>query len=147
MSADTDARTAEDCLFCQIVAGDIPSYTVYEDDETYAFLDVNPVSAGHTLVIPKEHGETMTDLGEATVGRVFETVRTVAGTLDTALDSDGLNILQNNGDAAGQEIEHMHVHLIPRYVDGDGFSFDFDQGDLDETAAEDLLDALQQQLP
>lgn len=135
----------DDCLFCQIVDGDIPSYTVYEDEDTLAFLDVNPVSRGHTLVIPKKHAEHVTGLDTATTSAVFETVQNVATAIEDTLGPDGINLLQNNGEAAGQEIDHVHVHIIPRYAD-DGFHFSFDSGDLPEADAEDLLDALQHRI-
>ncbi len=132
----------DDCLFCQIIKGDIPSHTVYEDEYTYAFLDINPVSRGHTLVIPKTHAETLTEMDAETTEAVFRTVRQLSDRIDSALDPEGFNLLQNNGAAAGQEVEHVHVHIIPRYAD-DGFDFTFDQGSLDDDTAEYLVDALQ----
>lgn len=132
---------SDDCLFCQIVDGEVPSYTVYEDDETLAFLDVNPVSAGHTLVIPKRHAEHLTGMDERTTEAVFQTVNKVASAVETGLEPDGINLLQNNGKAAGQEIDHVHVHVIPRF-EGDGFQFAFDSKELEEDIAEDLVDAI-----
>jgi histidine triad (HIT) family protein len=135
----------DDCLFCQIVDGDIPAHTVYEDEQTYAFLDINPVSTGHLLVIPKQHAEQITDLDTATTQALFATVRDVAGAVEDGLDPDGMNLLQNNGEAAGQAVDHVHVHIIPRYPD-DGFAFTFDGGDLDDSAAEDVLDRIRRPL-
>lgn len=125
------------CIFCKILAGDIPSYSLYEDEDTYVFLDINPVSNGHLLVIPKKHAETLTDLDEATAGAVFRTVRNVAEALENSLEPNGVNILQNNGAAAGQEVGHVHVHIIPRYAD-DGFEFSFTSRKLPEEQAKRL---------
>lgn len=136
---------SDDCIFCSIIEGDIPSHTVYEDEDTYAFLDVNPVSDGHLLVIPKQHAEQLTDLDPQTTEAVFRTVRNVAAAVEDGLQPDGVNLLQNNGEAAGQEVDHVHVHIIPRYAD-DGFDFTFDSSDLDEDEAEALLGRIQDRL-
>lgn len=137
---------SDDCLFCDIVHGKIDSHILYEDGDALAFLDVNPVSDGHALVIPKTHADTLTDLDGEETAALFRAVRDVAQGLQDALDPAGLNLLQSNGDAAGQEIPHMHVHLIPRYDDGDGFDFSFDQGDLDADQAQDLVERVAERL-
>ncbi|MHB9287322.1 HIT family protein [Halobacteriales archaeon Cl-PHB] len=105
---------SEDCLFCQIVAGDIPSRTVYEDEHTFAFLDVNPLKKGHTLVIPKDHYETLEDLPVEAAGDLFEAVRTVTPAVEDAVGADATTVAVNNGEDAGQEIPHVHFHVIPR---------------------------------
>lgn len=105
---------SEDCLFCQIVAGDVPSRTVYEDDATFAFLDVNPLSRGHTLVVPKYHYETIEELPVDVAGTLFETVRRVTPAVEDAGEADASTIAVNNGEDAGQEVPHVHVHVIPR---------------------------------
>ena len=105
-----------DCVFCRIVAGEIPSHTVYEDDTTLAFLDIHPATRGHTLVIPKQH---VADLLSADTLALEATVRAsqlVARILHKHLQADGINIVQNNGSAAGQDVLHYHVHLIPRWT-------------------------------
>jgi histidine triad (HIT) family protein len=107
----------ENCIFCRILAGDIPSRIVYEDDAVVAFLDINPAAPGHTLVVPKEHFNTLLDVGVDTIGPVFSSVKTVAELVKTRLEADGFNLLVNQGRAAGQLIEHFHVHIIPRYED------------------------------
>ena len=107
------------CIFCRIVDGDLPSRTVYETDETLAFLDANPLVEGHTLVIPTSHHETVDELPPETAGAVFETVSTVTPRVEAAVDADGTTIAVNNGVAAGQEVPHTHVHIVPRF-DGDG---------------------------
>ena len=109
-----------DCPFCDIVAGDAPAVGVYEDETTLAFLDIAPVAAGHTLVVPKRHRETLTDMDAGTTAEVFGTARRVAGAIGAALEPDGLNLVQANGEAAGQEVFHAHVHLLPRQADDDG---------------------------
>lgn len=103
-----------ECIFCKIVAGDIPAHTVYEDDATLAFLDINPASRGHTLIIPKHHAVDVHDMPPAALTAVAQTTQQVALRLKQVLQPDGMNILQNNGAAAGQSVFHYHVHLIPR---------------------------------
>lgn len=131
----------DECIFCQIVAGDMPSYTVYEDEQTLAFLDVNPVSEGHTLVVPKVHAAQITELDAEITGAVFQTAQKLAQRAETKLGAQGVNLLQSNGEAAGQEINHVHVHVIPRYP-GDGFTFNFDNEELEEEQADKLLSQL-----
>jgi histidine triad (HIT) family protein len=132
---------SDDCIFCDIVAGEIPGYTVYEDDEVLAFLDVNPVASGHTLVVPKAHRERFTDLSAAETAAVFTAAREVAGAVERALEPDGYNLLQTNGAAAGQEVFHSHVHVVPRTA-GDDVRLDFQQGDLDDEEAERVQGAI-----
>lgn len=110
---------ADDCVFCKIVRGDLPSFKVYEDDKTIAFLDIRPVSAGHTLVIPKNHATNIYDIPQDDWAAVAETVRILASKIDAALETDGMNIAMNNREGAGQTVHHPHVHIIPRYH-GDG---------------------------
>lgn len=132
---------SEDCVFCGIVAGELPSYTVYEDDDVLAFLDVNPTVEGHTLVIPKTHRERFTDLTDDETAAVFTTARDVAAALDDALEPDGYNLIQANGVAAGQEVFHSHVHVVPR-AEGDGITLGFEPGDLDDETAERVQAAI-----
>ncbi|NHN46295.1 HIT family protein [Halostella sp. JP-L12] len=109
----------DDCIFCQIVAGDIPSRTVYEDDDVIAFLDANPLAPGHTLVIPRDHYETLNDLPDGEAAAVFDALHDLTPVVEDAVDADGSNVAFNNGEAAGQEVPHVHGHVIPRF-DGDG---------------------------
>lgn len=102
-------------IFTRIVNGEIPAARVYEDELTLAFLDVNPASRGHTLVICKEELATLIDLPPDLLAAVARTVQTVARAIMASLTPDGLNIVQNNGAAAGQVVHHYHVHLIPRW--------------------------------
>ena len=110
---------SEDCIFCRIADGDIPSRTVYEDDEVIAFLDANPLSPGHTLVIPKAHHRALQDVPAALSAAVFETVHDLVGDIEDAVDADAHTIAVNDGPAAGQEVPHLHVHVVPRF-EGDG---------------------------
>ena len=108
------------CIFCKIVSGDIPSYKVYETNETFAFLDINPIAKGHTLVIPKSTDcANIFDISSHDWSAVMETARLVAKALERSLEADGVNLMMNTREHAGQVIFHPHVHLIPRFK-GDG---------------------------
>jgi len=109
----------EDCIFCQIVDGEIPARVVYEDDDVLAFLDANPMAPGHTLVVPKHHHETLGDLPDDEGSAVFAALHRLAPLVEDAVDADASTVAFNNGEAAGQEIPHVHGHVIPRF-EGDG---------------------------
>lgn len=111
----------ENCIFCKIVDGKIPSFTVYEDDNYKAMMDINPANLGHILVIPKNHHENIFDIEENTLCALFRVVKKVSCVLKSVLNCDGINIVQNNKEAAGQTVNHFHVHVIPRYK-GDGLN-------------------------
>ena len=104
-----------DCIFCKIVAGEIPSHKVYEDDNSLAFLDISPSSRGHTLVIPKQHAASMDDISPESLAATMVSAQAVARILRSKLRPDGMNVFQNNGRAAGQEVFHYHLHLLPRW--------------------------------
>lgn len=104
------------CLFCKIIAGEIPSKKIYEDESIFAFLDINPRNPGHALVIPKKHFTTMLDMSGRDVGKLFEGVRMVAEAVRNGTNAEGLSVVQSNGKAAGQVVTHVHVHIIPRYM-------------------------------
>jgi histidine triad (HIT) family protein len=104
-----------DCIFCRIIAGEIPAHKVYEDEATLAFLDINPASRGHTLVIPKQHAADLHSLSPDALAATARATQTVARLLRRGVQAEGINVLQNNGPAAGQEVFHYHVHLIPRW--------------------------------
>ena len=122
------------CVFCAIAAGEIPSFKVYEDDLVLAYLDINPFSKGHTLVIPKVHSANLLETDEATLAAVIARVKKVAAHLKAALPCDGFNILQNNGEAAGQTVMHLHFHIVPRYGK-EAIAFESRPGDMDELKA------------
>jgi len=104
----------DNCLFCKIIKGEIPAKIVYEDDFTVAFLDISPCAEGHTVVIPKQHFEKFTDMKEKDAGNLFASVQKVAKAVEKALNIQASNIGLNNGKAAGQEVPHVHIHIIPR---------------------------------
>ena len=108
-----------DCIFCKIVAGKLPSFKVYEDEKTLAFLDIHPVHPGHTLVIPKNHAQNIFEISPEDWAAVQETVRRIAIALEKATGADGVNLMMNNREHAGQIVDHAHVHIIPRFK-GDG---------------------------
>lgn len=110
----------EPTLFERIISRDLPSEIVYEDEYTLAFLDINPVNPGHTLVVPKTHSENIYEIGSESWAQVMETVRILAPKIKEALGADGINIMMNNDEAAGQMVYHTHVHIIPRFPH-DGF--------------------------
>lgn len=104
------------CIFCRIVAGLSPSFSLYEDDLSMAFMDINPVAHGHALVISKGHATNMLDIPLATLQAVTATVQRVAQAVDTAFHPDGISIVQSNGPGAAQSVPHFHMHVLPRSV-------------------------------
>src|SRR5690242_17783197 len=102
-----------DCIFCKIVRGEIPSTKVYEDEKTYAFLDITPMNPGHTLVIPKKHSTDIFEIEEAEWNAVMHSARVIAHAIEKSLSPEGVNIRMNNREAAGQSVFHAHVHVIP----------------------------------
>ena len=107
------------CIFCDIIEGRAPAEAVFEDDDTLAFMDINPANPGHTLVIPRRHVRNVYDLDDETAAAVMRTSVRVANAVRAALQPDGMNLVQSNERAGGQEIFHFHVHIIPRWY-GDG---------------------------
>lgn len=109
--------TEKDCIFCKITDRKIPSKIVFENDLNLAFLDISPISKGHTIVIPKNHYSNLEDTPDKELTELYKVVKSLAITIHEKLKVDGYNILQNNFRAAGQEIRHFHVHIIPRNFD------------------------------
>jgi len=127
------------CIFCRMVRGEIPVTAVYEDEAVFAFLDIGPISDGHTLVIPKRHCTSVHECGPEVLAAVAARLGKIAGAVMAALDADGYNVLSNNGAAAGQVVEHLHFHVIPR-KSGDGVfaqwpSYQYAKGQAEEIAA------------
>ncbi len=110
-----------DCVFCKIVRGEIPSYKVYEDDDTLAFLDIHPNNPGHTLVVPKKHFENLYALDDHHLAALMRTVQKIAKAVKPAVAAGGINIAMNNEEVAGQIIFHAHLHVIPRFRE-DGYT-------------------------
>lgn len=123
------------CIFCKIAAGEIPSFKVYEDDLVLAYLDINPFTKGHTLVIPKKHSANLLETDDETLAAVITRVKKIAAHLKAKLGADGFNILQNNGEAAGQTVHHLHFHIVPRFGGATTeISFANGKGDFDALA-------------
>ena len=110
----------EDCLFCKIIAKEIPARVIYEDEHVLAFLDIMPSAAGHTLVIPKEHAPSILDLPDGEMVSLFAAVKHIDAMLAKSLEPDGITIGINQGRASGQEVDHLHVHLMPRWKNDGG---------------------------
>ena len=109
-----------DCIFCAIADGDIPGRIVHETEHSLSFLDVNPLAPGHTLVVPKDHYARLDDLPDEISTDLFRTVDELVPRVEDAVDADASNVGINNGPAAGQEVEHVHVHIVPRFEDDGG---------------------------
>ena len=125
-----------DCLFCKIVAGEVPSTRVYEDERTIAFMDINPATRGHLLVVPREHTVNLLEIGDDDLAACARAARTMAGRVTERLHADGVSVLNSCGSAAWQTVFHFHLHVIPRYK-GDPLRLPWTPapGDRDEIAA------------
>jgi histidine triad (HIT) family protein len=125
-----------DCVFCKIIAGDIPSFKLYEDDDTLAFMDINPAHEGHALVIPKQHYPDVHSVSDAALTATVLTAKKVAAAVDRTLHPGGLNLLQCNGPAAAQSVMHFHMHVLPRSA-GDELRLNWglEAGDMDAIGA------------
>ena len=117
----------DDCIFCKIANGEIPSKTLYEDPEFRVILDLGPATKGHALILPKEHAGDLYELPEESAAKAMTLAQKIGKTMVQKLHCDGLNLVQNNGEAAGQTVRHFHLHLIPRYVN-DGQSINWKPG-------------------
>ncbi len=107
----------DNCIFCRIISGEIPSHTIYEDDQFKVILDVAPATKGHALIIPKKHYANLYELPEDTAADAIKLAKKMMKIMTDKLNCDGFNIIQNNGEIAGQTVFHFHMHLIPRYED------------------------------
>lgn len=123
-----------DCLFCKIIAGEIPCHKIYEDDRTIAFLDIFPVSEGHALVLPKTHATHLLETSPEDALAMMATVKKITPAILEAVGGDGFNLGMNNGESASQEIPHTHLHIMPRKI-GAPRSFEKTQGDPQKLAA------------
>ncbi len=130
----------EKTIFERIIDGEIPSYTVYEDETTYAFLDANPLAPGHTLVIPREPYERVNEMPTELVGDVFSVAGEIATAVEAAVEAPATTLAINNGEAAGQEVPHVHLHIIPQFDDGDSRPIHtlFDGADLSDEEMEEI---------
>ena len=121
----------ENCIFRKILAGEIPSTAVYEDDDFKAILDVSPAARGHVIILPKNHAANIYELPDEDASKIMVVAKKIATAIEKAYHCDGVNILQNNGEAAGQTVFHLHVHVIPRFK-GDTVNIGWKQGDMPE---------------
>jgi histidine triad (HIT) family protein len=137
--------TEGDCIFCKIIAGQIPCYKVYEDRSVIAFLDINPVGEGHTLVVPKEHFEKFDECSSGAVAAIGSVLSKISSAVVAATEADGYNLLCNNGIAAGQLVGHVHFHIIPRNS-GDGILKGWPAGKYEDGKAETVLENIKKQL-
>jgi len=117
---------SSECIFCRIVAGELPCAKVFEDDDTIVFMDIAPVVKGHALIVPKQHSESIHDTPDDTLRKLITVVRRVADAQVSGLGADGVNVTQANGGVAGQVVSHIHFHAIPRFA-GDGHSWNWRQ--------------------
>lgn len=131
----------DNCIFCKIAAGEIPSKTLYEDEKFRVILDLGPATRGHALVIPKEHYADLYEILEETAGEAMKVAKKMAAVMTEKLKADGFNIVQNNGEVSGQSVFHFHIHLIPRYK-GDGHILSWNPG----SPSQEELEEVKQQI-
>jgi histidine triad (HIT) family protein len=134
-----------DCIFCKIVAGEIPCHKVYEDEHVLSFLDIGPLSEGHTLIIPRQHAVTLDEVSNDALPSIGMAAKRIGAAVQQATGCAGWNLLQNNGKVAGQVVMHVHFHIIPRRED-DGLGYRWPAGELDDDTAARLLDGIKANL-
>lgn len=135
----------EGCIFCDIAKGNIPSATIYENSDFRVILDIAPASKGHALIITKEHFDNIFEIDAETAGKLFSLATEVARAMKSELNCDGINILQNNGEIAGQTVNHFHLHLIPRYV-GDNIDLTVKSNSSDSEELQALAKAIKKRI-
>ncbi|KXL52017.1 HIT-like protein [Anaerotignum neopropionicum] len=131
-----------DCIFCKIINGDIPSATIYENEEFKVILDRFPANEGHVLIVPKQHYSNIFDIEPALAGRLFVLATKIAREMKNVLGFEHLNVMQNNGTVAGQTVFHFHLHLIPRY-ENDGINISYTPMDLTDAQIEAMRKKLE----
>ena len=132
-----------DCIFCKIANGEIPWASVYEDDEFKVILDLAPLEKGHALILPKAHVANIYEASDELISKAFGLAGRLAGKMKEALQCDGINIIQNNGEAAGQTVFHLHIHLIPRYKGGED-RIVWTHGELTDEMRDEVLEKMSQ---
>ena len=135
----------DDCIFCKIANGEIPSATLYEDEDFRVILDLGPASKGHDLILPKEHYKDLCELDDAVAAKVLPLAGKMGRAMKKALHFDGFNLVQNNGEAAGQTVMHFHMHMIPRYANGPQMVL-WDPGKLDDTEKTEIIEKVKKEL-
>lgn len=134
----------DNCIFCKIAAGDIPSATIYEDNDFRVILDIEPASKGHALILPKEHYANLYELSDDLAAKALIVAKKVITKMTGILGCEGYNVVQNNGEAAGQTVFHFHIHLIPRYKD-DNVNIGWSQGNLTEEIKAEILSGMNEE--
>ena len=130
-----------DCIFCKIANGEIPSATVYEDNDFRAIMDIAPASRGHIIILPKQHAANVFELSEELASKIYVVAQKIAKVVKEEVECDGINILQNNGEVAGQTVFHLHMHVIPRFTD-DGIQIKWKQQEVDQDKIKELATKL-----
>ncbi len=133
------------CIFCKIANGDIPTNTIYEDNDFRVILDLSPATKGHAILLPKEHYLNLFDLDTETASKALVVAKKVASAMMKVCKCDGFNILQNNGEVAGQTVFHFHIHLIPRYK-SDNVQISWSSGSLDSDDVKNFIVAINELL-
>ena len=133
------------CIFCKIANGEIPSKTLYEDERFRVILDISPASKGHAIILVKNHAANIFELADEDAREIFLVAKKVATAMEKVLQCDGVNILQNNGEVAGQTVFHLHMHIIPRYK-GDSVNISWKPQDENSVLAEELIEEIKQTL-
>ena len=135
----------DDCIFCKLANGVFETNTLYEDDDFRVIFDASPATKGHVLILPKEHAANVFELSEETASKVFVLAKKIATVLKEVTGCEGVNILQNNGEIAGQTVFHFHMHLIPRYKD-DKVNVGWEPGNIDENGIDELKKLIEKEL-
>ncbi len=131
----------DNCIFCKLANGEIPTRTLYEDEEFRIILDAGPLTRGHALILPKKHARDVFELDEETAGKAYRLAKQFGAKMAAALKADGMNILQNNGSAAGQSVFHFHMHLIPRYKE-DGVRLGMEGGNEPDYSLDEVMEEI-----
>ena len=134
--------TTEECIFCKIIRGEIPSKKVYDDKDVLAFLDINPANPGHVLVVPKKHADDITKSDDEDLAKAMKVVKNITASLKERMNAIGVNVVQNNGKHAGQLVAHTHFHVIPRY-ENDMVIISYQRKQLSDAEMEEIRKKLQ----
>jgi len=137
----------QECVFCKMVSKQIPVAVVYEDDSTFAFLDINPIAKGHTLVIPKKHCENLLAVDHSDLKGLIEAIQKISIAIVKATDAEGFNLLQNNGEVAGQGIPHVHFHIVPRFKDDNIPIGNAPRGKYEGNEIQELMEKIKREVP
>lgn len=133
-----------DCIFCKLANGDIPTTKLYEDDDFTVILDANPATKGHCLILPKQHYANIYEMPEDLTAKAFVLAKKIATKMTKAMNCDGFNIVQNNGEVAGQTVFHFHIHLIPRYKGGEPIVANWKQHELTDAWKDEIVKKFQE---